>query len=967
MTLLEEIHQLASDAIRQSQSLTITTRKIGEKEHNFDPVKQALMLLQIADEIVFKPSKSTPDDSVPQLTLEGELSSPNHLKGAVKIILTDPAVNSRACAMQIDLFSSCTPKSLVERGLFTVPEGVKGAEFFSRSFTRVSIEAASDAGLAELKITGIEAETNNVELEVGVTKSVGGDDVDPSCSVRVEALQQPLAIEPDTVAGWVGVQNIFDQVPDEISPLKDFGLKELSFSLDIKTATVLTVQIVISTSKVWKLVPGVDLNRIAVVADISLADIASQVVSLRGEALLSLGTLNLDCSITFPIESPDFILTFATAAPFNLSGLTSLPGCDALNQLGFDQLRSDKNSIDQIEVELNDLIFIANLKSPQKLRSISLSVSTNNLNLDILPGLLSISNPQLHLGLSRGANAWQADARLSGQLGFNLLEKPEDMVFADFEVSRTEGRWNLSAELISEVPILEAARKLGVGDDFPGALKTLTLAGLSAQYAAGRNQPPEFSFNTVIELPETKLADLQFKNTALSISYHRAQNVSMSLRAATSLPDFNNAEIALIFAYDQGWSVMIEVLGIRLTYNTKAGTAQVNLGSKTVGEIIQTVYRLVKLDARAELPEPWNALEGISLRGARFTINFPTGSFSIAQTLDPEVDLGFFRLKEIGVSYANRRVNLMVKGRLLGAGADSEFNCDPTNPGANLPPQPSAAKLLELRLLALGQRLQLKPSREVPEIRRVSDAITLMGEAFKTSDPTGHPLATTGSTLAFDARNGLLVGADFTLLGALSMAIVFNDGVIAGVSVGLDRKRARFFRGLEFEVLYKKISESIGVYQINLQLPDAIRQIELGQVSITAPALWLEIYTNGNFRVDLGFPKNNDFSRSFQLQVFPFLGGGGFYFAKLEGATAQRLPKDRDNALPVETFKPVLAFGLGLRIGLGKSINRGILDVAMLSGRRFAGPARPVPCSRRRCAQPSWPTFVPSEGRQRSG
>ena len=115
------------------------------------------------------------------------------------------------------------------------------------------------------------------------------------------------------------------------------------------------------------------------------------------------------------------------------------------------------------------------------------------------------------------------------------------------------------------------------------------------------------------------------------------------------------------------------------------------------------------------------------------------------------------------------------------------------------------------------------------------------------------------------------------------MKLVFNDGIIAGVSIGLSGDRARYLRGLDFEILYKKVSEGLGVYQVELRVPDAIRQIELGQVSITIPIVALEIYTNGNFRVDLGFPKNNDFSRLFQLQVFPFIGSGGFYLAGWEG------------------------------------------------------------------------------------
>src|SRR3712207_7697682 len=54
---------------------------------------------------------------------------------------------------------------------------------------------------------------------------------------------------------------------------------------------------------------------------------------------------------------------------------------------------------------------------------------------------------------------------------------------------------------------------------------------------------------------------------------------------------------------------------------------------------------------------------------------------------------------------------------------------------------------------------------------------------------------------------------------------------------------------------------------------------QFGEVSITLPVVVIDIYTNGNFRLDFGFPYNEDFERSFALEIFPFVGFGGFYIA----------------------------------------------------------------------------------------
>src|SRR5689334_20312704 len=100
-----------------------------------------------------------------------------------------------------------------------------------------------------------------------------------------------------------------------------------------------------------------------------------------------------------------------------------------------------------------------------------------------------------------------------------------------------------------------------------------------------------------------------------------------------------------------------------------------------------------------------------------------------------------------------------------------------------------------------------------------------------------------------------------------------------------------------------------------------MRTLQLGAASLTLPIIDIDIYTNGNFRVDLGFPKGLDFSRSASLQLFPFVGYGGFYFAVLSGATSSRVP-----VISNGSFSPVLEFGIGLSLGVGKTFQAGILS-----------------------------------------
>jgi hypothetical protein len=127
-------------------------------------------------------------------------------------------------------------------------------------------------------------------------------------------------------------------------------------------------------------------------------------------------------------------------------------------------------------------------------------------------------------------------------------------------------------------------------------------------------------------------------------------------------------------------------------------------------------------------------------------------------------------------------------------------------------------------------------------------------------------------------------------------------------------------------VLYRKISDTVGVYQAQITLPTALRTIEAGIFTIGLPTFAIAVYTNGDFEIDFGFPWNNDFSRSFSLFAIippgiPVTGGGGFYFGKLSGATSKQVPAATNG-----TFDPVIVFGFGAQVGFGYAANYGPLS-----------------------------------------
>ncbi|APR75953.1 Hypothetical protein A7982_01300 [Minicystis rosea] len=163
-----------------------------------------------------------------------------------------------------------------------------------------------------------------------------------------------------------------------------------------------------------------------------------------------------------------------------------------------------------------------------------------------------------------------------------------------------------------------------------------------------------------------------------------------------------------------------------------------------------------------------------------------------------------------------------------------------------------------------------------------------------------------------------LLVSDFKLLGVVEVGFVFYD-VTPFYSLVLN------VEGLfDFEITYTKVSDSIGLFYANLQLPDALRTFQVGAASLTLPAIGVSVYTNGDWKLDVGFPANDDWSRSFQVQAMagpvPVTGSGGFYLASLSSATS---------SIFKGTYPSILAFGFGARLGVGKDFTAGPLKAGV--------------------------------------
>ncbi len=380
----------------------------------------------------------------------------------------------------------------------------------------------------------------------------------------------------------------------------------------------------------------------------------------------------------------------------------------------------------------------------------------------------------------------------------------------------------------------------------------------------------------------------------------------------------------------------------------------------TIGDLIAYIVSLYDPSITDfELDPPWDQFANQEIALNKFSLEIDLTQKTVTISYQATLDVLIAKVSNIGLSYqfgtdpaqtqtqrnqartaSNKKVAIALNLSIPGQ-PQQRVQWDPVNenppavPGTNVP-------IFELQFLALGQRVAFAPeiiqqARTIqqftdvmrqslvplPPAKRRQNPLTALQDALPSavsSDPS-QPISFTGQPIRFSAESGWLIGAQFSILGGIDISVIFNDPFVYGVRVSLSGPVVQALAGFEFEILYRRISDTIGVYRAELTLPDTMRQLEFGAVSVTLPSVAVAIYTNGDFEIDVGFPWGGDFARSIAVEVLIFLGLGGFYFNKLSAETATSVPQILDG-----TFDPVLEFGIGLRVGLGRTFRKGVLS-----------------------------------------
>lgn len=414
-------------------------------------------------------------------------------------------------------------------------------------------------------------------------------------------------------------------------------------------------------------------------------------------------------------------------------------------------------------------------------------------------------------------------------------------------------------------------------------------------------------------------------------------------------------------------SVYVDWEGFRATYTSGKNAVVFTLQGWTLGTLIQKLVQTLG-NPYFTLPAPWDLLNQISLDGLSVTVSLDSGKsasdrISAAYTLSSPLNLGFLRIDKLvfkrtapadgatGEAAASKsRVTIAIGGELFIPGADQspelrklvskDPESDDTGSDAeDMPDVPGMGETsyFKVYLLALGQRVAIGGYQDFESTK---DAICALQGIPATKDKKNPVLPNTGGGQAlakpekgqpyYEASNNWLIATHMTLLKAgnewtVDLMVVFDDPDLYGLRLALAGTKAKALGGLVIDIMYKKVTDDVGVYQIDFQFPKALRNLNFGAVTVQLPEIGVKIYTNGDFFIDIGFPYELDFTRSFAITVIvygvPVLGGGGIYFGKLSPATSTQVPVTNKG-----TFDPVITFGLGLQLGLGYSFQKGPLS-----------------------------------------
>ncbi|MGB4925369.1 MAG: hypothetical protein WBP25_02600 [Giesbergeria sp.] len=226
---------------------------------------------------------------------------------------------------------------------------------------------------------------------------------------------------------------------------------------------------------------------------------------------------------------------------------------------------------------------------------------------------------------------------------------------------------------------------------------------------------------------------------------------------------------------------------------------------------------------------------------------------------------------------------------------------------------------LKIESLVLAQRVNVN----FENVTTTSKALQWLNDAQDFSGPGGTEkfVEFAGKSITYDRNREWFLALKGDFFKVLRLGLVLKDPDMYGVYLGFlakdDNPQAA---PMSFDLLYQKLADGVGKYSVEVGLPPGYRTFECGVVSVTLGMIRMEVYTDGGFLFDLGFPEHVDYTRSFAVQAAIFIGKGGLYLGRMPAVTVPAMPPG---------YLQVFRSGFAMKVGFGREFEQGPLRAGL--------------------------------------
>jgi len=806
-------------------------------------------------------------------------------------------------------------------------------------------QAATLTVAALLGVGSIPADLSPYTLQVMLSPPVYGGDNQYAIGLGATGASPPLT--PDAIVALVGGSSSYlTGVPSVLQEfLVDVGLLGLSMSGTISPAAVEQVSVLIGSSSDmnWTPIPAPPPGLDFTVEQFSLTWTINDPSDVMRSQLFLFQTRFTLAPAVFkgPDGVGDGLFTVEFDSTLNFSA--SFAGTAGLQDFLYTLTAGAVSLPSSISATLSDIRLMVDGRCKSFSFSSGFDVLLSFLTVNGMP-ILSVSSGTVAVGASTppdGGGEGTASVWQSSFGGLLAIGPFQALVSISHDGGATPPLWTLSASLGQPLTLTDLIKQFFTAggtyafpDFLPGTL-TIETFTIVAKIPSGPTGTTAYvvdvDFQWSFSLGDQQIADLASR---IGLTYDGTA-FSGSVAAQWTYPAINmEFDLTYQFQADGNTTLSLSWEGFTATCTSADEVITFSLKGWTLGSLLQALVRTLG-DPYFTLDSPWDLLNQIPLDGLQLNVSLQEGvtnRVSASYTLSSPLDLGFVVIDALSFT---RTTDGKVTLEIQGSSPIPDQLGDLMKPGGqdvqDMPSVPGRSEdYFKVFLLVLGQRIGITGSAGFASTEAVISALANMPSTTgdtnpvnpdQTGQPPGLPYYEQGNNWLIAGHLGFLRVAGAWTVDAM---FVFNDPNLYSLRLALAGPKAGGLAGVSIDILYKKITDDIGLFQIDFSFPDSIRNIDLGALSITLPQIAIQIYTNGDFLIDIGFPYNNDFSQSFSIYAIvggvPVMGSGDLYFGKLSSATATQVP-----ATDKGTFDPVMVFGIGLQLGLGYSFTAGPL------------------------------------------